>query len=290
MILTTKTKVACARVVYRMIAGARRVVGKSHWVIVRRRGILWRLDLSEGIDLSIYLLGAFEHSTAAALTELTRPGDVVFDIGANIGAHTLGLAQRTGSMGRVFAFEPTDFAFAKLKKNLELNPQLQKQTDIRQLLLGDVPTALLEAEVYASWPLRTSGQVHAKHRGLLASTSNASVDTLDEFVEHAGIERLDLIKIDVDGHEYPVLMGGRRTLARFHPVLVMEMSPYIHRENNQEFRDLIALLRTLDYSFQEATTWKPLPLESEALEALIPDGAGINVVARVGALGRSQRQ
>ncbi len=280
MILTTKTKVACASVAYRVIAGARRFAGKDNWATVRRRGILWHLDLSEGIDLSIYLLGAFERSTAVALDRLVRPGDVAFDIGANIGAHTLGLALRTGSTGCVFAFEPTDFAFAKLKRNLELNPQLQGQTRIYQTLLADALTAPREAEIYASWPLRANAQVHAKHRGLLASTSNASVDTLDEFVEREGIERLDLIKIDVDGHEYPVLTGGRRTLEKFRPILVMELSPYVHAEKNEKFRDLIALLRENGYSLQDATSGKPLPLESDELEALIPDGASINVIAR----------
>jgi hypothetical protein len=60
----------------------------------------------------------------------------------------------------------------------------------------------------------------------------------------------------------------------------MEMSPYVHAEEQNSFADLVALLRDAGYSIQEADTWSPLPLEASKLEALIPDGASINVIAR----------
>ena len=282
MILTTKTKVALAGVVYRAIAIGRAIVGKDNCVAARRGGIQWCLDLSEGIDFSIYLLGAFERSTVVTLQKLVRPGDIIFDIGANIGAHTLGLARSAGPTGRVFAFEPADFAFAKLKRNLALNPELESRTQAHQILLAAEPGAPCQPMIYASWPLVADDSVHPKHRGRLVTTLHASVDTLDSFVEREGINRLDLVKIDVDGDEYPVLKGGIKTLAKFQPVLVMEMSPYVHAERNHGFGALIALLRDAGYSLQDARTWRPLRLQADELEALIPDGATINVIARAG--------
>ena len=280
MILTTKTKVALAGIAYRAIAAGRAIAGRDDCVTVRRGGITWCLDLREGIDFSIYLLGAFERSTVTSLRKLARAGSVIFDIGANIGAHTLGLAQSAGPTGRVFAFEPTDFAFAKLKRNLALNPELQLRTQAQQILLAAEPGAALPAKIYASWPLMADEPVHPKLRGRLNTTLGARVDTLDGFVEREGLDRLDLIKIDVDGHEYPVLKGGARTVARFQPDLLMEMSPYVQAEQNYEFGALVELLRTASYTLQNASTWKPLPVDAKELEALIPDGAGINVIAR----------
>jgi FkbM family methyltransferase len=280
--LTTKTKVSLARLAYKFIAAARSLVGKDDLATVRRAGIRWCLDLSEGIDFSIYLLGAFERSTANTLRKLVEPGDVVFDIGANIGAHTLGLARSVGPRGRVFAFEPAYFAFAKLKRNLALNPELESRTCPRQIFLAEKPCEKLQGEIYASWPLERNVSVHPKHRGFLVTTRNASVDTLDDFAERQRIERLDIIKIDVDGYELPVLEGGLKVLAAFRPVLVMEMSPYVHAERQKDFAALIALLRDAGYSIQDAASWKPLPLEAGELEVLIPDGASINVVARPG--------
>jgi FkbM family methyltransferase len=283
MILTTKRKIALAGIACRTVLMGRKIVGKGHYATVHRGGAKWDLDLKEGIDFSIYLLGAFEKSTAQTLRKLVRPGDVVFDIGANIGAHTLGLAQGVGSSGRVFAFEPADFAFTKLKRNLALNPELLARTDARQTLLAAEVTTPRQTEIYASWPLKTDARVHPKHRGRLVTTLQASVDTLDCLVEREGVKRLDLIKMDVDGSEYPVLKGALRTIAKFRPILVMEMSPYVHAEQNQSFEALVALLRDCGYSLQDASTWESLPLRSDLLEALIPDGASINVIARTGA-------
>jgi FkbM family methyltransferase len=278
--LTTKTKVSLAALAYKTISLGRSIAGKDHLATVRRGGLAWRLDLSEGIDFSIYLLGAFERSTVLTLQKLVKPGDIVFDIGANIGAHTLGLARSVGPSGRVFAFEPTDFAFAKLKGNLALNHELQARTSPHQILLSSKLSAPSQQEIYASWPLEKDDSVHPKHRGRLASTRDASVDTLDHFVEREGIDRVNLIKIDVDGQELPVLQGGINLLKKFRPLLVMEVSPYIHAEHNNNFSSLISLLLDAGYSLQDAATWKPLPLDAAQLEALIPDGASINAIAR----------
>lgn len=282
MILTTKTKLTLASMAYRVIAGARGLMGKDDWATVRRAEIQWCLDLREGIDFSIYLLGAFERSTVVALEKLVRAGDVTFDIGANIGAHTLRLARSVGPTGRVFAFEPADFAFTKLKRNLALNPELEKRTRAYQVSLVAEAGAPLQSEIYASWPLEKDDNVHAQHRGRLVTALRASGDTVDDFVERERIDRLDLIKIDVDGHEYPILKGALRTLAKFHPVLVMEMSPYIHEQQGHNFGDFIALLRHAGYTFLDVNTWKPLPLQVDELESRIPDGASINVIALVG--------
>jgi FkbM family methyltransferase len=176
--LTTKTKVALAGAAYKVISFARSVVGKNDRVEVKRHGLRWALDLGEGIDFSIYLLGAFEAGTQATLQKLVRPGDVVFDIGANIGAHTLGIAQSVGAQGRVFAFEPADFAFEKLRRNLALNPALAARTFPQQALLTASSLDRKEPQIYASWPLQKSGAVHPKHRGQLVSTARARVETL----------------------------------------------------------------------------------------------------------------
>jgi FkbM family methyltransferase len=280
MILTTRTKIALAALAYRAIAAGRAIVGKNNHVTVRRGGLTWSLDLREGIDFSIFLLGAFERSTVTTLRKLARPESVVFDIGANIGAHTLGLARSVGPAGRVFAFEPADFAFEKLKRNLSLNPELESRTSAHQILLAAEPSSELPEKIYASWPLLASEPVHPKLRGRLLTTSHARVDTLDQFSERERLARLDLIKIDVDGHEVPVLIGGAKTLVRFQPTLLMEMSPYVQDEQEHGFDALVSLLRDAGYLIEEAGTSKPLPLQPDKLRALIPDGAGINVVAR----------
>lgn len=107
MSLTTRRKLQVARVLGFCVRATRRLFGmRNNEVIVTRDGLRWQLDLTEGIDLATYL-GVFERSTVNAYKRLIRPGDVVLDIGANIGVHTLPLANCAGPHGHVYAFEPT---------------------------------------------------------------------------------------------------------------------------------------------------------------------------------------
>ena len=120
--LTTMQKIALARAVQKPVVAARSLASLGAITTVRRRRVSWTLDLREGIDFSIWLLGAFELATVRAYERLVRPGDTVLDIGANIGAHTLHLARAVGAQGKVYAIEPTDYAIGKLKANIALKP------------------------------------------------------------------------------------------------------------------------------------------------------------------------
>jgi FkbM family methyltransferase len=282
VILETRTKIALARVAHRAISAGRSLCGRSDRTEVTRSGIRWSLDLNEGIDFSIYLLGAFERSTVNTLKRLVREGDTVLDIGANIGAHTLFLAQSVGQSGHVFAFEPSDYAFEKLKANLAVNPRLRGRVTADQIMLTAEMAQPIKDGVYASWPLQADGELHPKHLGRRVSTKNAAAETLESYFRRNDIRRVDVIKIDVDGNELPVLQGGLEMLARFQPKIVMEVSPYVHDEENNSFEALIGLLKDCKYSLLHARTLQPLPLDAAHLRELVPDGAGINVIAEAG--------
>jgi FkbM family methyltransferase len=264
---------------YRAVSTVRGLAGKGDSATISRGGVRWQLDLAEGVDFSIYLLGRFERSTNIALGKLIHPGDTILDIGANIGAHTLPIARHVGSQGRIFAIEPSAFAFEKLQKNVSLNPSLRDRIHTHQTFLTDELHLSVKETIYASWPLEECGSVHPKHRGRLTTTAGASLDTLDSFADREQIGRLDLIKIDVDGNEYSVLNGGFRTLRALRPLLLMELSPYVHAEQGNSFESLIDLLRTLDYSIEEVGVGRKLPLRTDELEKAIPDGSSINVIA-----------
>jgi FkbM family methyltransferase len=278
--LTTRQKIALARFAKTAIGGIRRTTGRGDMAEVTRRSIRWRLDLREGIDFSIYLLGAFELTTIEAYGKLLQPDDLVLDIGANIGAHTLHLARAVGPRGRVLAFEPTDYAFGKLRANLSLNPQLIGRVEAHQLMLLDRSEAPPPA-LYSSWPLSpASGDVHEGHLGRLQSTAGAQGMTLDEFVENHGLTRLDLIKLDVDGFECRVLRGAENTLKRFKPAMIMELSPYVLEEQGDSLHGLVMLLASHDYRLYSISSGKELPLDPASLEKLVPAGASCNVVVR----------
>jgi hypothetical protein len=93
--LSTQTKVTIARWLSKLIVGLRAIFGLSPITKVYRQGCKWSLDLREGIDLAIYL-GVYEPETIKALKKPVHSGDIILDIGANIGAITLPLAQFVG--------------------------------------------------------------------------------------------------------------------------------------------------------------------------------------------------
>lgn len=278
--LTTRQKIALARIARAPVIAARRLLGRGPEVVVKRRGLTWQLDLREGIDFSIFLMGGFELRTIAAYGAILRPGSVALDIGANIGAHALPLAELVGPLGRVLAFEPTSFAYAKLRRNLSLNPELGERVRAFQMMLVADDAETLPEALYSSWPLEVSEDVHPKLRGRLMSTNGARAASLDAILEEEGVERVDFIKLDVDGYECEVLRGASHTLKRRRPSLIMEIAPYVLAEQGESLEGLLDLLRSAKYSLYDLNSgralWRDLPISS----GNITDGAGFNVVAR----------
>ena len=277
--LSTRNKIRIAAALSAAVRSARRLGGHSDDIVcVRRDGLRWRLDLNEGIDFTIFLLGTFERTTMRAYRRLLKPGDVVLDIGANIGAHTLQFARLVGEHGRVFAFEPTAFAFAKLLQNLELNPELCGRVAAKQIMLADRDDAASEAAIYSSWPLKKVSGLHQGHGGLPKTTAGCRVITLDSFLASTGSSRVDLVKLDVDGFEWDVLHGGIKSLAVLKPKILMELSPYVLIEHHHSLGDLLSVLSSGGFRLHRMNG-KLLAMDPGYLNALVPAGKSLNVLA-----------
>lgn len=242
--LTTKRKIFLASLLGQLINFLRGLAGCTHQAKVRRGKILWQLDLNEGIDLSIYIFGGFELETLRVYEKLIRKGDVVVDIGANIGSHTLPLAQISGPKGKVFAFEPTSYAYQKLKKNIALNPKLAKTITALQGVILESKKIKLPKQLYSSWPLTGDSQTHPIHRGKLTSTEGAKVLTLDSFfIKQCKLKKLNFIKLDVDGNEKSVLSGAKKTLKKHRPTILIEAAPHLCNKNIFLKKIILPLLR-----------------------------------------------
>jgi FkbM family methyltransferase len=242
---------------------------RGRTVIATIDGSSYELDLGETIDVAVYL-GRWEPDVSAALSRYCRPGMTVLDIGANIGAHTLPIGRLVTKSGAVYAFEPMEFAFRKLSRNVSLNdlPQVHPV----HAALGEAPAEGLVLNYRASW--QTTG-------GRADHASTVDVIRLDDWCRAHGVDNVGLIKIDVDGNEFAAFTGGAELIGRCRPVIVMEAGwPHFARDDRNPF----LLLQRLDYGFADAKSGIEFPTV-QALAQRFPVGddamtTSMNIIAR----------
>ena len=171
----------------------------------------------------VYQHRVFEPAEARLVNNFLKPGMVFFDLGANFGQYTLLAAERLGPTGRVHSFEPSARMHGELSFNVALNHMQDRCTLNRMAMSDKEGTARLSrydagAEVYGS--LGTQHWVKDRVIGYEEVTTT----TLDAYITDHDIDRVDLIKMDIEGAEFSVLRGGTRLLAEADaPAIVLEM-------------------------------------------------------------------
>jgi FkbM family methyltransferase len=164
--------------------------------------------------------------------QVCTAGNLVIEVGANLGAHTVGLARLVGTTGRILAFEPQRLVFQTLCANVALN-------------------SLENVDCYWSAVARENGMItvpelspHVKNNfgGLSLGDAKNGVQipcmTLNDF---SYLPRVNFVKIDVEGMEADVIRGGDKLLRKFKPTL------YVENDRIDKSRDLIELIIGLGY-------------------------------------------
>jgi FkbM family methyltransferase len=200
-------------------------------------------DLYVGRALELY--GEAHEIELQLLRQLCGPGSIVFDVGANIGDHTVPLAQHVGDEGFVYAFEPQRIVFQILCANVALNGLVN--VECVHAALGESPGVVHIPRIdYAQTDNYGGVEVDRFSEG-----EPVARRTLDDYV---ALSRADLIKIDVEGMESAVLSGGAQFIARFRPVM------YVENDRLERSGELIGRLQTLEYRL----FWHLSPLFNEA--------------------------
>lgn len=232
-------------------------------------GITYDLDLGEMIDLCL-LLKQYETDVKRAIIKYCKPGMTVLDIGANIGAHTLFIAKTAGIDGRVFAFEPAAYAFEKLIKNISLNPMLNIKAF--QVALSDHDEKSRPIDFRSSW--RTDGRRKDW-------PCQADFIRLDSWRQSQGVEKVDIIKLDVDGNERSVILGALSVLSAQRPLIFMEAWSKNLRDNA---KNPFITLKQLGYRFFDIRTEEEYVSMDNLKEAVFANKSiqenSINIIAR----------
>ena len=196
------------------------------------------------------------------------------------------MAKQVGSRGRVVGIEPTDYGFAKLRANALLNPELLQRLVLVQAALTDGSETDRQAAFYSRWPLRTNGvDRHAGHMGQLEAARGAQFTTLDALLDELRADGqisgpAAFVKLDVDGHELEVLLGGAETFGKQKPLVLIELAPYVQDLVPNRFEQLIETLKGYGYRLEDNASGHALPMSAAELRKCIRLGAGVDAIAK----------
>lgn len=210
------------------------------------------LLLSEHMQRRIFWMGYYSQDIARLLNHLLKPGMVVLDVGANIGEITLLAAQRVGPEGRVFSFEPMDEISKQLEWHVKINDF--HQVSIEKIALGD--------SIADNIPIYLScGQVAEDENGGLGSLygggqgenpiQHISMTTLDDWQSKQHLERIDLIKIDIEGAELACLKGAKKSIQQYKPKIIIEIQDFSSARAGYKSSDILYFLSALNYEFHK---------------------------------------
>ncbi|MCK0098073.1 FkbM family methyltransferase [Qipengyuania sp. S6317L1] len=208
-----------------------------------------RLMLVSGNDTGItpHLIrdGYFDRAITDMIRECLKPGMTFLDIGANFGTYTLIGADAVGHEGRVIAVEPAGEIGYLLKENVAMNGY-GGTTSVERCAVGDEPGRLTLYEFSSrqggNTVIPVVAQAAQETYGETVNTRDVPCRTLDEIVESHGLERVDLMKIDVEGFEYQAFLGARGMLKAHRPRIIMEWLGGFYKDREEIGRALWDLL------------------------------------------------
>jgi FkbM family methyltransferase len=213
-------------------------------VRARRLGLDLDLDLRDNLQRTLYYTGTYEPGLLRFLHGELRRGDVAVDLGAHIGVHALTMARRLDQLGggRVLAFEPARDSAAKLCAAATRN---RLTVRVVELALGREPGTV---ELFADQQYHLADAGVRSQYGTGSAVQRAAVTSFDTWAEQAHLDRLDVVKLDVEGAEPLVIEGMRASLWRLRPrALVVEVKGRVLERSGVNEAGLRELLASCGY-------------------------------------------
>jgi len=213
---------------------------KNEFVIIDGDKIF--LDEKDSLLLSINKI--YEKNETNFVKDSVNKGDIVIDIGANIGYYTLMFAKLVGDTGKIYAFEPDPKNFSILEKNIQVNGYnniiLEKKA---------VSNKLGKSTFYVSE--NSAGSSMHKPNNYAVNEIYVDLITLDNYFEVNSITP-DFIKIDIEGYELNALKGMESILQSSDKTKIMiEYNPLTKKEFNSDPMDNLTFLSELGFKFKD---------------------------------------
>lgn len=224
---------------------------QNSWTIINDFdcNLKFKLDRSSYIGSLIYWLGYHSVNEISLLRKILKPNMTFVDIGANQGEYTIFAAKRL-VQGKVISFEPLSISYEHLKENIELN-QFNNVITYNFALsdtkgYADIYTSD-DLEIHSSFNEGLSSLYRSNYRNNLLE--KVQVEVFDSVWKNYQDLDLNIIKIDVEGSELPVLKGAINTLKKYKPLIILEINEETFHEAGYTKEELITFLEKLNYQF-----------------------------------------
>lgn len=224
-------------------------------IIAVKDGRKFYIDNISLVKRHLFFLNEYETIETDIITKVIKPGDYVFDVGANFGWFTTLMSRLVGDAGKVYAFELAPNIAQECQRNIKLN-HAEKNVILEDIALGDVDQNVeyIYSESLGLANLRTDGLQGA---GTL-HTASGRMTSLDHYIEKNAISKVNLIKCDVDGAEVIFLKGARDTISRHLPVIVIEASGEHGRSSSHEIFEELSKYNYKFFSLHHKSRLRPI--------------------------------
>lgn len=260
-----------------------------HWVlheIVRSTytRVPHRVKLENGLDIivpwcdqvgdAIARNGCFEPESVRELRRLLKPGMTFFDVGAHSGQYTLFASQLVGDSGQVHSFEPERTLAGWLQQSVELN-HLKNVTVNRTAVSDEVG----EVAFFQASDASVNSIEKPREDLYDAKPIRVPCTTLDHYLEKAGVDHVDIMKMDIEGAELKALQAAKRVFgADRKPQIIIEFAEGRQEEGGSSLQSLASFLVGHGYRLDRIDDEGLIPLTPDTL-ADHPTHRTFNVLA-----------
>jgi FkbM family methyltransferase len=231
-------------------------------------GSLMVLDARSRTERWAYWTGEYDARIISKLSDCLHLNSTVLDVGANIGFYSIPWGRKLKSLnGKLYAFEPVRANFSRIIQAIELN-KLEEVVTAFQVGLSDDETVI---QIIIDQTDNSSTGNAVIVRGDVKATSNSveeTVDlvTLDKYAKQQGIQRCDLIKIDIEGAEPMFLKGGLQFIEKHRPIIYGEFNAYWMNKFGYSLLDVADILKPLGYRFFKEVGRQAKFMELESID------------------------
>ena len=199
------------------------------------------VDIRSRIGQGIWIQGEFDAAVFSPLASVLTPGGTMLDVGANVGYYGIMALDYVGAGGHIHAFEIDPRPLRCLKKTV-------RRFALNQLHIHEMAVGGTCGHAY----LRQDAECGNSYISLTPTPGkHVPITTLDAWFSHSPIDRLDAIKIDVEGMELDVLQGSEQLIKKFRPAIIVEADTQHQVRNGTSIVELTEWLNSHHYTWHE---------------------------------------